>query len=796
MEDLDLGATIKGFSSGQKIFGRYTLKKILGRGGMGVVWLARDEKLDREVALKFLPEVVKSDRAAMDDLKRETRRALELTHTHIVRIYDFVEDATTAAIAMEYVAGDTLSNRRLDQPARVFEPGELRRWVKQLCEALAYAHEKARIVHRDLKPANLMLDSHGDLKVADFGISRSISDSVSRVSAQAGSSGTPAYMSPQQMMGEKPEVADDIYALGATLYELLTGKPPFFSGNLIAQVQSKIPLSIAERRGELEVAGAPVPPEWEAAIAACLAKEPAQRPPSAREVAQRLGLAVSMDTTAPFAPAPARPPLKSAVPSAAPAPAARKARPAWLYPVIAAAILAIGAGYYFGVYAPEQKRIADEQARVAEENQQAEKRKTDLAEQAGRAAAEQKRQVIEAEDKAYQEISRTVLGLAEATSRADFEAVQKKVEAYLATAPDRYRAPLAAEWGQKAKAWLAYEAAHRPGSLVVESDPSGATVILYPANIRKTSPAVFKDLKPGEASFRVEKEGYEAQDLPVELKPGAETRAGLVRLISLTGSAVITSIPAGAKVSLDGNSRHFEGVTPFRQELIPPGTYRATFQRANWRPVEKTLVVMRNELVNLTAELRGVNLDIRSDPAGAQVKLNGREVGVTPLSLADQAPGEYQMTLTREGYDPLSKSFTAEGAVTVSETLVRTPPKITRLVFFRKKVIYVGAATFTLKIDGAAVGKLANGSYWVKQLSPGVHSVGASSLGIEMGARQVQLQEGTTTYLEWSPTTWSAEWRAASESEALGMIGILKLDKTSPDKLDLPGDTKAPPKRM
>src|SRR5882757_10874654 len=126
MDDIDLGTTIKGFAPGQKIFGRYTLIRILGRGGMGVVWLARDDKLEREIALKFLPEVVKSDRAAMEDLKRETRRALELTHPHIVRIYDFVDDATMAGIAMEYVAGDTLSNRRLDQPAKVLEPGDLR----------------------------------------------------------------------------------------------------------------------------------------------------------------------------------------------------------------------------------------------------------------------------------------------------------------------------------------------------------------------------------------------------------------------------------------------------------------------------------------------------------------------------------------------------------------------------------------------------------------------------------------------------------------------------------------------
>ena len=291
MDDLDLGATIKGFSPGQKVFGRYTLKKILGRGGMGVVWLGHDGELEREVALKFLPEIVALDPEALADLKRETRRNLDLTHPHIVRIYDFVSDSRTAAISMEYVNGASLSTLKLDKAARVFTTGEIRAWLGQLTEALTYAHTKAKVVHRDLKPANLMLTKDGELKITDFGIARGISDSVSRVSAQAaGSSGTPVYMSPQQMMGEKPAVTDDIYALGATLYELLTGKPPFYSGNVFMQVQSKLPPSIAERRQELEVTSDAVPDHWEQTIAACLAKEPADRPQSMAEIAQRLGL--------------------------------------------------------------------------------------------------------------------------------------------------------------------------------------------------------------------------------------------------------------------------------------------------------------------------------------------------------------------------------------------------------------------------------------------------------------------------------------------------------------------------
>jgi serine/threonine protein kinase len=104
--------TQREFVGGQRLFGRYTLIKILGRGGMGVVWLARDEKLEREVALKFLTDLIIHDRALLSDLKRERKRSLELTHKNIVRIYDFVDNETSACISMEYVDGDTLSNLR------------------------------------------------------------------------------------------------------------------------------------------------------------------------------------------------------------------------------------------------------------------------------------------------------------------------------------------------------------------------------------------------------------------------------------------------------------------------------------------------------------------------------------------------------------------------------------------------------------------------------------------------------------------------------------------------------------
>jgi serine/threonine protein kinase/tetratricopeptide (TPR) repeat protein len=280
--------TLREFNGGQKLFGRYTLVKVLGRGGMGIVWLARDEELEREVALKFFPEMVIRDRAILTDLKRETKRCLELTHPHIVRIYDFVQDDSSGCIAMEYVDGDNLASMRCDKAKSVFEPDELSAWTSQMCEALEYAHHRARIIHRDLKPANLMVNKRGELKISDFGIARSLGDSMSRLTMEQGRSGTLVYMSPQQLAGERGSHLDDIYSLGATLYDLITGKPPFYSGNIDRQIQERVAPSMTERRREFNLEPALVPPIWEQTVAACLAKDPAKRPQSTAEVAERL----------------------------------------------------------------------------------------------------------------------------------------------------------------------------------------------------------------------------------------------------------------------------------------------------------------------------------------------------------------------------------------------------------------------------------------------------------------------------------------------------------------------------
>jgi TolB-like protein/Tfp pilus assembly protein PilF len=198
---------------------------------------------------------------------------------------------------MEYIDGETLSNLRAEKEQRVFDPDEIATWISQLCDALDYAHNHANVIHCDLKPANLMVNQRGDLKITDFGIARSLTDSVSRLTAQQGRSGTLVYMSPQQLGGDRSTHFDDIYSLGASIYELLTSKPPFYSGNIDRQICERVAPSMTERRKELDIEPAFVPQLWEDAVAACLAKDPPRRPQSAAEVAQRLQLTPAQTRT-------------------------------------------------------------------------------------------------------------------------------------------------------------------------------------------------------------------------------------------------------------------------------------------------------------------------------------------------------------------------------------------------------------------------------------------------------------------------------------------------------------------
>ena len=258
--------------------GRYELHRRLGRGGMAEVFLARDQLLDRPVAVKVLFPEFATDPSFVERFRREATAAANLNHPNIVGVFDWGEADNTYFIVMEYVDGRTLSEILRSEgplhPDRVADVGA------DVAAALGFAHRNG-VVHRDVKPGNVIVTSTGLVKVADFGIARAITASSDDDLTQVGTvMGTAAYFSPEQARGDAVDPRSDIYSLGCVLYELVVGRAPF---------QGDSPVSIAYKH----VHESPVPPRHhnielpqalEAIILKCLAKNPVNRYPSAEDL--------------------------------------------------------------------------------------------------------------------------------------------------------------------------------------------------------------------------------------------------------------------------------------------------------------------------------------------------------------------------------------------------------------------------------------------------------------------------------------------------------------------------------
>ena len=285
----------------QAVAGRYSLDRELGRGGMGVVFLARDVALDRPVAIKLLPPALAADPGARARFLREARAAARLSHPHIVPVHAVEERGDLAFFVMAYVDGETLGARV--RRAGPLPPAEAMRVVQEVAWALAHAHAHG-VVHRDVKPDNILLEREGGRAlVTDFGIAH-VAD-VHETPAGGQAVGTPHYMSPEQAAGEPADARSDLYALGVTAFVAATGRHPFDGASaaavLVQHATVPAPPLLARRPS--------LPPRFAAAVDRCLAKRPADRWPSA----DALGAALrEARATLPETPAPVRAFLREA----------------------------------------------------------------------------------------------------------------------------------------------------------------------------------------------------------------------------------------------------------------------------------------------------------------------------------------------------------------------------------------------------------------------------------------------------------------------------------------------------
>ena len=314
----------------------YELDCEIGRGGMGIVYRARDRGLKRQVAIKLLPPELAFRSEIKSRFLREAETAAQLSHPNIVPIYAVHEQAGLVFFVMAYISGDNLAKRLHERGVLTID--ETRKIMHDVGDALAYAHE-CGVVHRDIKPDNILLDAvTGRPMVTDFGIARAMDGGGdSRLTATGMAIGTPAYMSPEQAAGERDiDGRSDLYSLGILGYQMLTGEPPFTAGSTPAMLVKHIserPIPVQQRRSD-------VPTDLARTVMVLLEKDPANRFPTAS------ALVAALDAReAPAMRAPEPPPLASSALRPAPYPPLRGERPSY-GPVSQSVIGRRGAQHY------------------------------------------------------------------------------------------------------------------------------------------------------------------------------------------------------------------------------------------------------------------------------------------------------------------------------------------------------------------------------------------------------------------------------------------------------------------
>ncbi|MGI8407041.1 MAG: serine/threonine-protein kinase [Actinomycetota bacterium] len=251
---------------GERIHDRYILQALLGRGGMAEVWGATDERLNREVAVKFLAPQMAEDPEYLVRFFSEAQSVARISHPHVIQVLDFGQHEERPLLVMEHAPGGSL-DELLTEQLTIEQALEL---TTQVAEGVGAAH-RLGLVHRDIKPGNILLDANGNAKIADFGISsNSVGESMTATGAAIGS---PHYISPEQVSGRTATPASDVYSLGIVLYQLLIGRRPFEGDSVTA-----VAIAHVDRIPERPSVHAPEIEPWlDALVLRCLAKDPEAR---------------------------------------------------------------------------------------------------------------------------------------------------------------------------------------------------------------------------------------------------------------------------------------------------------------------------------------------------------------------------------------------------------------------------------------------------------------------------------------------------------------------------------------
>ncbi|PID77105.1 MAG: hypothetical protein CSB24_03225 [Deltaproteobacteria bacterium] len=626
---------------GVMVSDRYEVQREIGRGGMGIVYLARDQVMDIEVALKVVPQELSMDPRAIADLKRETAIAIQLTHPNIMRLHTLATWEGQVYVVMEYVSGGTLAHVLAEKQR--LSLAEALPLLKEIGAALDYSHNASpAVIHRDLKPLNILLTKQGRVKVTDYGLARVLRDSASRISG-GDTAGTLSYMAPEQVRGKGIGRHTDIYALAAICYELLSGTPPFHTGDLRWQIINEDAEPIADQ-----------PDSVNRALLAGLAKDKENRPASAAEF-------VKMLTSNNLEPCKNRPALNQSRRSNRPRRSRRlsKRRTAklnrkWL-PVLIAGIMVL-AGLGYDVYSNGSLRSLIMQAsELTAANEPIEEMTY---------ADEREADIIPAEQEDNQESTYGSLNLTSVPSGATvyldgkmagttpyhasqilngtrtielnlegYKSVKKEIE-IIASAANEHEINLNSIYG----------------SLNLTSVPSGATVYLD-GKMAGTTPYHAPQILNGTRTIELNLEGYEPVKKEIEILASTINKHE-INLGSIYGSLNLTSVPSGATVYLDGEKA---GTTPYHAPQILNGTRTIELRLEGYEPVKKEIEIISSTLQEQKIKLASIygSLKITSVPSGATIYVDGKEAGKTPYYSSQILKGTRTIELYHKGYEPV-----------------------------------------------------------------------------------------------------------------------------------------------
>lgn len=655
--------------------GRYELLEEIGRGAMGVVYKATDPLIGRTVAVKMLRVSEEGTGLSRAELlarfQNEVRAAGRINHPNIVVVHDTGEEDGRFFITMEYVEGRSL--QALIERRQSFPLPRVLNLLSQVCSALDTAHKRG-VVHRDIKPANILLTADDTAKITDFGTAKILQIGAGQTATVMG---TPSYMSPEQVKGKAVDGRSDIFSLGVILYELITGEKPF-PGQNITTVIYKI---VNEEPIPPSHLDASIHPGLNVVIRRALAKDPETRYQTCSEFFEALrnyrALDLSPEATQPLVTRPA-PPRSAAPIRTTPAPAATlpHPRPAQLVPslfrtaaiepprpqkrarpgFVLALLLAILGWTSYLAWPAFESILADSSTSVSAPAKQ------QPAEQAKTAAAE-KAQLVNSSASQPEKSEPAESVPASAVSIPTTEKTEPPAKAGSTTTvpaiPEKLEPPKPIT----------------PGSLQILTEIPGARVILRDATgeqtMRCVTPCRFRALAPGRYALLVQKPNFRAAKQTVTISAG-EAAVAQVPLEPVSAELSIVTQPAAAEIFVNG--RRQSEVTPATLYLAP-GNHTILVRKQGHEPAQTVVELKDRDSRRVNLELTQAIVatgwvEVRSNPAGAEILINDEPTGQKTPARLELPAGIHTLVLKLNGYAPQRRTILVEPHRTIIQSQV------------------------------------------------------------------------------------------------------------------------------